>query len=58
MMDDTLRSKHHINPPAQCDSPKDTAAVSPPPQAQGKRRTDREEEDTPVTKHREPDRLV
>ncbi len=53
-MDDTLRPKHHINPPAQCDSPKDAAAVSPPPQAQGKRRADCEEEDTPVTKHGEP----
>lgn len=48
MMDDTLRPKHHINPPAQCDSPKDTAAVSPPPQAQGKSWEDCEEDDTPV----------
>lgn len=47
-MDDTLRPKHHINPPAQCDSPKDAAAVSPPPQAQGKKdgADCEEEEDT------------
>lgn len=36
-MDDTLRPKHHINPPAQCDSPKDAAAISPPPWTQGKK---------------------
>ncbi|KAI9524643.1 hypothetical protein NQZ68_016652 [Dissostichus eleginoides] len=58
MMDDTLRPKHHINPLAQCDSPKDAAAVSPPPQAQGKRWADcEEEEDTPVMKSGEPDWL-
>ena len=50
-MDDTLRPKHHINPPAQCDSPKDAAAVSPPPQAQGMRQANCEEEDTLVMKH-------
>lgn len=51
MMDDTLRPKHHINPLAQCDSPKDAAAVSPPPQAQGMRQANCEEEDTLVMKH-------
>lgn len=58
MMDDTLRPKLHINPVAQCDSPKDAAAVSPPPQAQGKSRADCEEEDTLVMKLEEPDWLV
>lgn len=48
MMDDMLRPKHHINPQAQCDSPKDAAAVSLQEQAQGKRRVVYEEEDTAV----------
>lgn len=48
MMDDMLRTKHHINPQAQCDYPKDAAAVSSQEQAQGKRRAVCEEEDTAV----------
>lgn len=55
MMDDALRPKHHINPPAQCDSPKVAAVVSSSPQAQAKRQADCEEEDTLVMKREEPD---
>lgn len=57
MMDDTLSSKHHINPLAQFDSLKD-AQASPPPRAEGKSWADCEEEAMPVRKHGEPDRLV
>lgn len=46
MMDDMLRPKHHINPQAQCDSPKDAAAVSPQEKAQGIAGPVCEEEDT------------
>lgn len=55
MMDDALRPKHHINPPAQCDSPKVAAAVSSSTQAQANRQADCEEEDTLVMKREEPD---
>lgn len=58
MMDDMLRPKHHINPPAQCDSPKDAVTVSPPPQAQDKRRVVRKRAGHRNQKHREPDWLV
>lgn len=53
MMDDTLRPKHHINPPAQRDSHKVTAAVSLSPQVLARRQADCEEEDTLVMKHGE-----
>lgn len=55
MMDDALRPKHHINPPARCDSPKVAAAVSSSTQAQANRQADCEEEDTLVMKREEPD---
>lgn len=48
-MDDRLRPKHHINPPAQHDYPKVATAVSPSPPARARRHeADGGEEDTLV----------
>ncbi|TNN83190.1 hypothetical protein EYF80_006523 [Liparis tanakae] len=41
-----------------CDSPKDAAAVSPQPRAQGQRQADCKEEDMPIMEHAKPDWLV